>query len=64
MIAVMRAAAAISYCCGQRWFENYSALDDFWMVSGSLAKLLWIRAVLINESYLCIFCHCAKAIQF
>jgi hypothetical protein len=34
------------------------------MVSGSLANLLWIRAVPINDSYLYILCHHAKAIRF
>jgi hypothetical protein len=34
VIAVMRAVAAISHCCRRHWFENYSILDRFWIVSG------------------------------
>jgi len=64
VIAAMRVVAAISHCCRLHVFENYSILDDFWMVSGSLAKILWICAVLINDSCRCIFCHHAKVVWF
>jgi hypothetical protein len=62
VIGAMCGVAAILHCCRQHWFESYSVLDVFWMVSGSFAKLLWIRAVPINDSYLYIFCYHAKAI--
>jgi hypothetical protein len=45
-------------------FHSGSFLDRFWMVSRSLIKLLWMRAVPINGSYRCICCRHAKSIQF